>query len=93
LLPVAFLNAAMWVTVGWNGRSAFNESRMGFAMGQWKAPVVAPRDRDVEVRLTDGVEEYLPTFLCRRTEEGWINSKFKTALPNRYKIVAWRPQE
>jgi hypothetical protein len=54
---------------------------MSFAMGQWKPPLYAPLDRDVQVRLTDGVEERSPSFLCRRIEDGWINSKFKTRFP------------
>jgi hypothetical protein len=64
--------------------------RIGFAMGQWKPIVYAPLNRDVEVRVTDGVEEYCPGFLCRRTDDGWINSRFKSPLSSRFKIVAWR---
>jgi hypothetical protein len=71
-----------------------NLKKMSFAMGQqWKPPLYAPPDRDAQVRLTDGVEEYCPRFLCRRTEDGWINSKFKTPVPNRFKILAWRQQD
>jgi hypothetical protein len=67
--------------------------RIGLLMGQWKPPIYAPLDRDVEVRLTDGVEEYRPSFLCRRTEDGWTNSKYKTLLSSRFKVVAWRQRE
>jgi hypothetical protein len=50
----------------------------------------APLNQDVEVLVTDGVEEYLIHFPCRRTENGWIDSKFKAPLSETLKVVAWR---
>jgi hypothetical protein len=48
---------------------------------------------DVEVRLIDGFEEYLPSFLCRRAEDDWSDSKFKIPLSSRFNAVAFRQQE
>lgn len=57
---------------------------------RWKSAGHAPLNRDVEVWLTDGVEEYSPSFLYRLTDDGWIITKNKRALPSRFKIVFWR---
>jgi hypothetical protein len=62
-------------------------------MGQWDSPICAPLDRDVEMRLTDGVEKHLPSFLCRRAEDDWSDSKFKIPLSSRLNAVAFRQQE
>jgi hypothetical protein len=59
-------------------------------MVTWKSIFLAPLDQDVEVLVTDGIEEYHLRFPCRRTESGWINSRFQTPLPNRLKILGWR---
>jgi hypothetical protein len=61
-------------------------------MDQWKSILRAPLNQDVELWVSDGVEEYsLKNF--RRTEGGWIDSKYKLPLPNRFKILAWREQK
>jgi hypothetical protein len=61
-------------------------------MDKWKSIFRAPFDRDIEVWVTDGVEEYCLGYPCRRTEEGWLDAKHKTPLPNRLKVMAWREQ-
>jgi hypothetical protein len=68
-------------------------SKNRLLMGQWNSPICAPLDRDVEVPLTDGFEEYLPSFLCRRAEDDWSDSKFKITLSSRFNAVAFRQQE
>jgi hypothetical protein len=45
------------------------------------------------MRLTDGVEKHLPSFLCRRAEDDWSDSKFKIPLSSRLNAVAFRQQE
>ncbi len=59
-------------------------------MNKWNPIFRAPLDQDVEVWVTDGVEEYRLGYPCRRTEDGWIVSKHKTPLPNKLKVLAWR---
>jgi hypothetical protein len=59
-------------------------------MREWKSVVYAQLNRNVEVWVTDGVEEYCPRFLCRLTDDGWLNSKNSTTLPSRFRVVAWR---
>jgi len=59
-------------------------------MEKWTSILLAPLNRDVELWVTDGVEEYRLSFPCRRTEEGWIISKLKIPLPSRLKPLAWR---
>jgi len=59
-------------------------------MDQWKSISRAPLNRDVEVWVTDGVEDYRLGSVCRRTEDGWIYSKFKSPVPARLKLLAWR---
>ena len=59
-------------------------------MGEWKSKGYAPLKRDLEVWVTDGVEEYCLGVLCHRTDEGWINSKLRVPLSHRLKVIAWR---
>ena len=47
-------------------------------MNKWNPIFRAPHDQDVEVWVTDGVEEYRLGYPCRRTEDGWIVSKHRT---------------
>jgi hypothetical protein len=62
-------------------------------MIQWKPIVRAPFNRDVEIWVTDGVDDYRFGTPCRRTEDGWIISRFRTPLPSRLKPIAWRERE
>jgi hypothetical protein len=62
-------------------------------MDQWKPTFRAPLNRDVEVLVTDGIAEYSLGHPCRRTEDGWIDSKYKTVLPSRLKVLAWRERQ
>jgi len=62
------------------------------SMDQWKSILRAPFNEDVELRVSDGVEEYSLRYF-RRTEEGWVDSKHKTPLPNRLKVLAWRERK
>jgi hypothetical protein len=62
-------------------------------MIQWQSIFRVPLNKDVEVRVTDGVEEYRLGFSCFRTEDGWIMTKSKVPLPSRLKPVAWRERE
>jgi hypothetical protein len=50
----------------------------------------APLNRDVEVWVTDGVQEYRLRVPCRRTEDGWIDARLKIPLSHRLKVLAWR---
>jgi hypothetical protein len=72
------------------GYSDDRRPKMANLMRQWKSIGYAPLDRDVEVWVTDGVEEYCPSFLYRLTDDGWINTKNKRPLPNRFKVIFWR---
>ena len=60
-------------------------------MDPWKPDFRAPLNLDVEVLATDGIEEFRLAY--RRTEEGWINSKYKTPLPHRLRVLAWRERK
>ncbi len=60
---------------------------------QWRPISQVPLNRDVEVWVTDGVDEYRFSTQCRRTEDGWIYSKFKSPVPARFKLLAWRESE
>jgi hypothetical protein len=59
-------------------------------MSPWKPIPYAPINRDVEVWVTDGVEEFLLGFPCRRTESGWVHSRLATPVPERLKLIFWR---
>jgi len=50
-------------------------------------------NRAVEVWVTDGVEEFLLGFSCRRTESGWIHATLATPVPERLKLIWWRDLE
>ena len=62
-------------------------------MGAWQPIVRAPLNRDVEIWVTDGIEEFAFGFPCRRTEHGWIVAKLGTTLPERLKLIFWRDLE
>jgi hypothetical protein len=59
----------------------------------WKPIFGAPLNQDVDVWVTDGVEEFRLGLPCRRTEDGWVLTKTKDRLPERLKLIFWRDLE
>jgi hypothetical protein len=53
----------------------------------------APYNRDVDLLVTDGVEDFRLNRPCRRTEAGWIYSTIKSLVPSRFKLLGWRERE
>ena len=59
----------------------------------WKPIFRAPLNKDVEVWVTDGIDEFRLGFPCRRTDDGWIHARSKDRLPERLKLIYWRELE